>query len=130
MIMLRIPNMDTYKVIENAQEDIFIKHPNGILEIYFWKTITFNYYGEFGGIRLYQATNVNIPADTPLKKGITIDAIPDASGTDVVIAGISNVFFMGLDKDFVVPSIYVFAPGVTNSQIGKIIHFHIIGKWK
>ena len=127
--MVKIPIIT--KITTNQNNDVFIKRPNGILEILFSRSIAFAPYPTTTyPANIYNRTGIAIPNEIPLKKGITIEAILDANGVDANLLGINNIAFKNIKPPeiFVVPSIYI-AAGKYDNDFEKTVHFHVFGMW-
>ena len=127
--MVKIPIIT--KITTNQNNDVFIKRPNGILEILFSRSLAFAPYPTTTyPANVYNHTGIAIPNEIALKKGITIEAILDANGIDASLLGINNIAFKNIKPPeiFVVPSIYI-ATGKYDNGFEKTVHFHVFGMW-
>lgn len=120
-----------FEVIENSSGDVFLKYPNGILEIYFYRSLEFSKNGIVGETAIFLAPNIQIPNDIPLVKGISLSACSNSAGTDIAISGINNYEFRNQANNFKIQSLYIIVGDKNvDALTNKIIDFHVIGKWK
>lgn len=116
---------ETILIKENG--DLFVKHVNGLLEIYFSRTvdfIVFSYDATF--TNLFVTRGMEIPNNIEMVKGKYINAVFDTPGLDLAVSSINIDTFIANGKTF---DMFVLAPNRTE-PISKRMHFHVVGFWK
>lgn len=120
--MIEIPTKSSFEVVENSSGDVFLKYPNGILEIFFSRSLNFEKFG----VNILSSELIYIPNDVTLVDGIHANVSIDANGTDVCLMGV-NVSLLKSQRSL--NKLYIYEPKGSTS-LTKLIHFHVIGKWK
>lgn len=116
---------ETVLIKENG--DLFVKHANGLLEIYFSRTIDFKLYSnDVTFTNLFVTRGVEIPNNIEIVKGKYINAVFDTPGLDLAVSSINIDAIIANGKTF---DMFVLAPKRTE-QIYKKMHFHVVGLWK